>query len=274
MGEMPRDPLDDATTNRLLAGALDPEDAPQGYAKVAALLQSAQRSETRPVVVGRSAAVSTIAAAIRSAPVVSLNPTRRGRPHRIAKLLTWKALGIALPIMALTGGSAAAAATGSLPGPAQSAVSGALAHMGVSVPSGNAVGPNVSGPAKFGLCTAAQANDGHASTHSVAFSNLEKAAAASSETTQQYCAGVIPPSKGTSGPNDSSGSPGSGGPSGPSGPGGSNHSNSSHGSSHPNGSDGSSDSNGSDGSSDSNVTTTQPDSTPDGVPSSHPGNKS
>ena len=54
----------------------------------------------------------------------------------LGKLVSLKALGIAVPAMALTA-SGAAAATGSLPAPAQSAVHGALAHVGVSVPSGN-----------------------------------------------------------------------------------------------------------------------------------------
>ena len=124
----------------------------------------------------------------------------------ISRLLTLKALGVALPAVALTAGSAAAA-TGSLPNSAQSAVSSALSTVGVHVPNGhdntdstnssapaNAVGPDASGPAKYGLCTAWKANNGHASSHSVAFGNLQKAATAASETVAQFCAGVTPPS--------------------------------------------------------------------------------
>jgi len=129
----------------------------------------------------------------------------------ISRLVTLKALGIALPAMALTAGSAAAA-TGSLPAPAQNVVSHALSHVGIDVPKGNdnsspagtPVGPNVSGPAKFGLCQAAQANNGHPSSHSVAFRNLATAAANLHESVTQFCAGATPGS-GTNGSNENSG---------------------------------------------------------------------
>jgi hypothetical protein len=132
----------------------------------------------------------------------------------LSKLLTLKALGIALPAVALTAGSAAAA-TGSLPGPAQSAVSSALSNVGVHVPNGhdtsspaNAVGPDATGPAKYGLCAAYAANAGHASSRSVAFANLQKAATAAGKTVTQFCAGVTPSNGNSSndnGSNDSSG---------------------------------------------------------------------
>ena len=102
----------------------------------------------------------------------------------LTKLKSAKAAVAAATLVALfAGGTAAAAATGSLPVPAQSAVSGALAHVGVSVPGPNshanphatdkshkartqpqgpvpamrptrprAKGPDATGTAKFGLC--------------------------------------------------------------------------------------------------------------------------
>jgi hypothetical protein len=203
---MPRTPLDDATADRLLTGALHPEDAPPGYGQVAALVGAA-RGAPHPInPTDRAAAVSAITAAISSAPGNSLTPQRKGNRHMISRLLTLKALGVALPAVALTAGSAAAA-TGSLPTPAQAAVASALSTVGVHVPNGHdstdstnssapasAVGPDASGPAKYGLCTAWKANNGHASSHSVAFSNLQKAAIAANETVTQFCAGVTPPS--------------------------------------------------------------------------------
>lgn len=209
--EMPRDPLDDATADRLLAGSLLPDDAPPGYAQVAALITAARGSGDTTGMASRQAAVSAMTAVIASRSGTSSSPRRRESRRMFSKLLTLKALGVALPAVALTAGSAAAA-TGSLPTPAQSAVSSALSNVGIHVPNGhsessapsNAVGPDATGAAKYGLCTAAQANAGHASSKSVAFANLQKAATAAGETVTQYCAGVTPPSE--NGTNDQNGS--------------------------------------------------------------------
>jgi hypothetical protein len=225
-GEMPRNGLDDATADRLLAGALAPEDAPPGYALVAKVVGAAQNRSGSWPLAGRDRAVSAIAAAIASVPGTSSDPIpTRGR-RMISKMLTLKALGVALPVMALTAGGAAAA-TGSLPAHAQSVVSGALSNVGVHVPNGHqvaaappptqAVGPDASGPARHGLCTAAHANGGHPSPRSVAFRNLQEAAATAHDTVTQFCAGVIHPPHHT---NMENGTSGSGSPSGttPTGP--------------------------------------------------------
>lgn len=224
--EMPRNGLDDATADRLLAGALDPEDAPPGYAQLAVLVAAARRTPGTRALVGRDHAVSAITAAIGATPGTSSVALQRRSRRMISKLLTLKALGIALPAMALTAGSAAAA-TGSLPAPAQSVVSNALSNVGVHVPNGHdktagskngpsstppaqAVGPNASGPAKHGLCRAATANHGHASPRSVAFRNLQNAATAAHETVTQYCATVTHTSGNTGASSDTNGASGSG----------------------------------------------------------------
>ncbi|HWD51472.1 MAG TPA: hypothetical protein VG412_03665 [Acidimicrobiales bacterium] len=190
-----RNPLDDDIADQLASGTVLPEDAPPGYAEVATLLHAA-RAGTPGAIPGRDALVSDIAATIRLTPGPTPAPIAHRRPQ-VSKLLTLKALAIALPAMALTAGSAAAA-TGALPGPAQSAVSHGLSHVGISVPSGTAVGPDATGPAKFGLCTAYQAAlaRGQAVDHSVAFANLAKAAGGASNISA-YCAGVVPASKGS-----------------------------------------------------------------------------
>ena len=208
--EMPRNPLDDLTADRLLGGTLDPEDAPPGFTEVAALFAAA-RGQVIPVqLASRDTTVSAIAAAVSAAAGVSPTTSRkRGSSKMIGKLLTLKALGLALPAMALTAGSAAAA-SGALPAPAQAAVHNVLSHVGISVPKGNqspsgkAVGPVATGSAQYGLCTAAHANGGHASSQSVAFANVQKAAAAAGESVQQYCVGVIQSADGTTGSNDMS----------------------------------------------------------------------
>ena len=192
---MSRGPLDDAIADRLASGAMPPDDAPPGYAEVAILLNAA-RASTPAAIPGRDALVSNIAATIRLTAGPTPAPTAKRR-SRGSKLFTLKALAIALPAMALTAGSAAAA-TGALPGPAQSAVSHGLSHVGISVPSGTAVGPDATGPAKFGLCAAYQAAlaNGQDVDHSVAFANLAKAAGGASNISA-FCAGVVPPAKGS-----------------------------------------------------------------------------
>jgi hypothetical protein len=130
----------------------------------------------------------------------------------------------------LAGGTAAAAVTGSLPNPAQSAVSGALAHVGVSVPGSSshadghatnrkahralrvrdetagdsgatdpkndAQGPDATGNAEHGLCQAwAATPTPNAHSHkrdSVAFTNLQEAADAAGMSVAGFCKDTTP----------------------------------------------------------------------------------
>jgi hypothetical protein len=203
--DMRRHPIDDLTAERLLAGAVDPDDAPPAYAQVAALVQTAKAPASADELVRRDADVSAVAAALTEQLAGTTTPERT---RMISRRFGAKALAIAIPALALTA-TGAAAATGSLPGSAQSAVHGALAHVGVSVPSGssssdnrgntgthaannaNAVGPDANGPAKFGLCRAYAANNGHMSPNSVAFRNLVKEAGGAAGVAS-FCAGVMP----------------------------------------------------------------------------------
>jgi len=90
------------------------------------------------------------------------------RKSLLTKRLTGKALAVLAAATILSGG-AAAAATGSLPDPVQSAVAKTLSHVSVDVPNPNhkanndkpdetPVGPDAGGPAKAGLCTASSAS--------------------------------------------------------------------------------------------------------------------
>ncbi|HEX4161670.1 MAG TPA: hypothetical protein VHZ05_04185, partial [Acidimicrobiales bacterium] len=194
--DMRRYPIDDDTADRLLAGVVEPDDAPPGYAQVSGLIQAATAPVTAEELVRRDIDVSAISAALVAAPAAA--PATPEGTRMISRRFGVKALGIAIPALALTA-TGAAAATGNLPAPAQSAVHNALTHVGLSVPAdkasgdtgdtgdtgntgthsannANAVGPDATGPAKFGLCRAFMANGGHMSTNSVAFRNLQKAA--------------------------------------------------------------------------------------------------
>jgi hypothetical protein len=129
----------------------------------------------------------------------------------LTSLLTAKAAAAAIAAAAALGGVATAAFTGTLPSPAQQ-----FAHSMIGAPSPepshrpgtpqatpartNAVGPDATGPAAFGLCTAyahAKAH-GTAPQKAVAFRNLAAAAGGAAKIAG-YCATVPHPGSSQSG---------------------------------------------------------------------------
>jgi hypothetical protein len=171
--------LDDDSADRLLAGRLDPADAPPGYA-VAAAVMAAASAPARP---DELDGVESSLNAFRAALVPP--PSSPRRPHMLVKFLTVRAAAAAFTGALLIGG-VAAAATGELPDAAQrlahSMVSAAPAPAGDDHAQGSvdsAKGPDVTGAAKAGLCTAYMAGKGGANggkNDSVAFKALEQAA--------------------------------------------------------------------------------------------------
>jgi hypothetical protein len=124
--------LDARMVDQLLERSGAPEDAPQGYAEVASLLWSAASPPMNSELEGRSEAVQV---AVRSAgfdrELRSLTePRRHTRMHAHRSRL--KIVGVAVGTLLLSTGGLAWA--GSLPGPAQDAVSNVLDTVGVSVP--------------------------------------------------------------------------------------------------------------------------------------------
>jgi hypothetical protein len=137
-GEMQRLPLDADTADRLLAGHVDPEDAPPGYSRVAALLaaEGAADADLDPRF------VAVLAATVRSAPVPKARPSMRSIMPRIR-------LAAALTAIALVGTTGLAFA-GSLPDAAQDIASDMLAKAGITVPGPNEHAgdhPSTRGPA-------------------------------------------------------------------------------------------------------------------------------
>jgi hypothetical protein len=126
--DMERFALDPDTADRLLSGALEPEDAPHRYGEVACLLRIAA-GPTSGALDGEAAAVATVVEATRS----SHSPAPSARTHRPTTVRTRlrAAAAIVAAVLALTGGLAAADV---LPGPAQRAAADALAVVGVHVP--------------------------------------------------------------------------------------------------------------------------------------------
>ena len=128
-------PLDDDSASRLLQGTVHPDDAPPGYAAVAAVLNSAGRLPLAPV--DEDAAGASVAAmveVIRAAGPATAPQAGRKRSF-VARLLAGKAIA-AMAVIGLTA-TGAAAATGSLPDAVQNAVSGAVSHVGVNIPHPN-----------------------------------------------------------------------------------------------------------------------------------------
>jgi len=166
--------LDRHTAERLLDGSLTPDDAPPGYGPVAAVLAAASAASGSAELAGEDDARARYAATSAAAA-----PAAPARPSR--------AVVAVVAVTLVLGGTASAAAVGRLPGPAQDAVADALDGVGVSIPrgdgNGTAVGgaggenrgPNPTGPAAHGLCTAYAADQGgenDARLDSVAFQAL------------------------------------------------------------------------------------------------------
>jgi hypothetical protein len=120
-----RTPLDDVTADRLAGGSIDPADAPPGFVQVAevlAELRSAPFAASDP----DPALLGAMVRAIHDSP----RPTRT---LRMSRFRTTKVATIAAAVVLSTAG-VAAAATGTLPDPAQDAVSDAASHVGVDLP--------------------------------------------------------------------------------------------------------------------------------------------
>jgi len=218
-GGVPELPASDA--EKLLSGEPLPADASEQARALSEVLAGLTAAGTPRELVGEKGAL----AAFRAAPELTEDPGRRvltaRRGVRVAVLAAVGSLAL--------GGVAAAATTGSLPGPLQRAahVFGAPAgdgqddqgenqddqgdgHTSSASPtasespapstsetpspkpsasgSANGVGPDATGPAAFGLCHAfADTNQ----SDSVAFRNLQKAAADKGLTVKAYCTVII-----------------------------------------------------------------------------------
>jgi hypothetical protein len=195
-------------TDRLLSGAVPLEgdvDAPEVTGLLAAL-----RSPLSPDGAREQEVVDSIVAAVATAPV-RLDDARSAGRHRVLKVAA-----IAGGLVMLFG--TAAAAAGSLPDGAQSAVSRALSHVDVHVPdpgesrgsehaadraaAHTPVGPDATGAAHRGLCVAWAARNATAgasgrSGDSTAFTNLRHAAHDRGELVEQFCADVLAAGSGT-----------------------------------------------------------------------------
>jgi hypothetical protein len=200
-GKMRRMQMDSQTADRLLTGRVEPDDAPPGYAGAARLLQMA-RVEVALAEVGRERETVAAMAAVRKH---RQGRPRNGRSRTMNRSLKLKIGGAAL--VAAVMGSSGLAVAGALPGPAQRAAAHVLDKIGVSLPGGShhqadstppskqGTGPDATGPAKFGLCTAFASGQGGTNggkNDAVAFRNLQAAAETAGQSVEEFCAGAIP----------------------------------------------------------------------------------
>jgi hypothetical protein len=128
-----RHTLDEDTASRLLQGIVHPDDAPPGYGAVADLLGAAAQLPLAPV--DENVAAGTVSAMVEVIRDAAPAPEISRRKSMLGKLLAGKALA-AVAVVGLTA-TGAAAATGSLPDPAQAVVSDAAGHVGVNIPHPN-----------------------------------------------------------------------------------------------------------------------------------------
>ncbi|MDE3086282.1 MAG: hypothetical protein KGJ77_05890 [Acidobacteriota bacterium] len=163
--------LDPATAERLAAGLLSPDDTPPGYAGVAELLDAARRATAVQDPAVGAVTVAAMQSALAGAGGSTELPWRNKR--MLTKRLSVRTAAVA-SVLVLAGGTAAAAATGSLPAPAQHTAATLLSHVGISVPNtagtdsgtngqtthdGQGKGPDAH--ALWGLCQAEKAHALH-----------------------------------------------------------------------------------------------------------------
>ena len=118
--------IDDDTMDRLLAGRIDPDDAPPGYAEVARILQAAG-SPPRGEHLSREVEYVAAARRVMSPGSASTGGTG-GSPSRRRRALA------GLIVTAALAGIPGLALANALPGPAQHAVSRVFDEVGISVP--------------------------------------------------------------------------------------------------------------------------------------------
>jgi len=197
----------------LLSGNCRPEEAPADLRPVAEVLAALQAPPDRREVAGWGQ-VLTVYREIAGRPGRPGQPGRASQPARPGRPRSRRLRLIAPPlgarfaaasgaaVIAVLGGGAAAAYTGSLPGALQKiaheAIAAPRAREGPAAPTpqgtGHPAGPPVTGAAAYGLCNAYQHAEehGNASQRSVAFRNLVNAAGGADQVTA-YCASVPHP---------------------------------------------------------------------------------
>jgi hypothetical protein len=119
--------LDEDLAERLLDGDLVPDQAPAGYAEVAALLAAAVAAPSPAERAGQEAALAELRAATRVRRALPRATGRPGRRRRVGLL-------VAVAVVGLSTTGIAAAATGTLPAPIRDTARRILATVDDAIP--------------------------------------------------------------------------------------------------------------------------------------------
>jgi hypothetical protein len=128
--EMRKLQLDQGTIDRLLAGEVEPDDAPPGYSEVARVLQAAVRARQGDELVHEGSHVA-IAMELVKQPSPASTPSDR-RSRKMSRIHRLRVGG--LVIVGALVGSTGLAAAGALPDAAQDAVSNVFDRVGITIP--------------------------------------------------------------------------------------------------------------------------------------------
>jgi hypothetical protein len=196
--------LDERTADAIVGGNADPDALAPPLQNIALLCEVARSPAVPEELENETVVAAAFAEIARAQATMDLEPLRhRRRKRRAAKAVA------ALALVAFTG--TAAAATNQLPDAVQTVVSDAGSHVGVHLPKpkhaskseapsagtdtnpSQGQGPDATGPAKGGLCTAHFARGTSPSDHAggLAEQNLQAAAAAAGQSVDEFCADVV-----------------------------------------------------------------------------------
>ncbi|HYZ51959.1 MAG TPA: hypothetical protein VE733_00400 [Streptosporangiaceae bacterium] len=193
-GDVP--PVGDPAYDALLAGNLLPEDTSEGLRPAAEAIAALNAAPVISELAAEASARTAFSTAGRSSEPAR---SRRRRHPLLASLHSAKLAAAAAAATVTLGGAAAAAYAGALPAPAQK-----FAHDTLGAPSAlpatqptrpaTPVGPDATGHAAYGLCTAYAhlKAHGNATQKAVAFRNLATAAGGAANVTA-YCAKAAHP---------------------------------------------------------------------------------
>jgi hypothetical protein len=171
-------PLDTDTADRLLAGAIQSEDAPPGYAELARVLRAASGETTAEELAREEEIVAMVAAAVRSSSSVHPSSRRSYMPFALSRPRISAALVAAWLACTVIG----LASAGALPGAAQEIASTMLDKVGISVPGTNenaGTHPDVRGTSTVAPSGAGIGSDISGLATSTDLSGIEKGAAIS-----------------------------------------------------------------------------------------------
>jgi hypothetical protein len=150
--EMRRLWLDKGTLDRLLAGGVDPDDAPPGYSEVAHVLQAVVRAGDGDELIHEATHVALAMELVRQPSPASTPSDRRSRKMSRSRRTKIGGLVVVGALVASTG----LAAAGVLPDAAQDAVSNVFDRVGITIPA-SGDHPATSGDEVSGIATTTDA---------------------------------------------------------------------------------------------------------------------